>query len=438
MNLNKMSVGQRSKKYQALLLVLATPLFGSRVPGGQGIIVNPSTVPNLLPPVVQEAEAENEMNVFVPFGSMTDETLPKPFQYGMVTLRPHVGYSFLYGDGIQASPTNHQSTAIQQLSPGIAMDVGRHWTIDYTPTARFYSNNQFKDGVDHAVSVVGGTHYEDWVLGLTQNFLYTTAPTSETGAQTEQESFVTGLTASHSLSEKTSVDLALNQNLSYADNLQNSRSWSTMDYLNYQFWPRLSVGIGLGGGYVNVDYGPDQTFEQLQARVNWRATDKISFQLSAGVEDLQYSASSQPDMLTPTFSASIQYLPFRDTQITVSANRSIAPSVIPGSQSTSTGFSASLTQTLFKKFLLSLTAGYTTSKYTELAEKDFIFFGLKLPTYYLQNRTDDNYSLGARLSHPFLRRGTVAVFYQYTDNQSSESAFSFRGNQVGVEISYRY
>jgi len=50
--------------------------------------------------------------------------------------------------------------------------------------------------------------------------------------------------------------------------------------LNYQFWPRLTAGVGAGFGYVNVDTGSDQTYEQLLARVNWRPTDKLSFQIN--------------------------------------------------------------------------------------------------------------------------------------------------------------
>jgi hypothetical protein len=350
-----------------------------------------------------------------------------------------VAYSVLYGNGLQASPTNQQTTAIQQLSPGIAADIGRHWSVDYTPTMRFYSNSQFKDGVDHSLSLVGGTHYEDWMFGLSQSFLYSTAPTTETGAQTEQENFATGLTASHSLNERLSLDMGLNQSLAYADNLQNSRTWSTLDWLNYQFWPRLSIGAGAGVGYVNVDFGPDQTFEQLQARVNWRATDKLSLLLSGGGQDWQYSSSSQPNSLTPTFSASIQYLPFHDTQISLIASRSTAPSVIPGSDSTATSIGININQLLFQKFSLNLGAGYNVSKYKELA----LFVQQLSPGQYQlylanQGRSDDNYGLSVRLSHPLLRRGTWSVFYQYNDNQSSVSGFSYRSSQVGFEISYHY
>lgn len=431
--------GQSQKKHSAVFLLLASPLLVAHGAGGPGVIANPGAMPEQVPAAVEDTMADNPMNVFVPAGTFVDKSLPQPFQFGQITVRPHVDYSVLYSDAFPTTPTNRASTFIQQLSPGIAVDLGRHWTVDYTPTIRFYSSSQLRDGVDHSLSLIGGTSYEDWVFGLTQSFGYTTAPTYEIGAQTEQEQFGTGLTASHSLSDKVSLDLGLNQTISDSDGLQGSREWSTLDWLNYQFWSRLSAGLGVGLGYDNVDFGPDQTFEQIQGRVNWRLTDNLSLQLSGGGEDRQYASSPQPDSFTPIFSAGIQYLPFRDTQISFAASRSISPSLIPGSDSTSTSFNLNLNQTLFKKFNLSLGAGYTISKYTEIA---FVPIAVVNNTLYgsllSQNRTDDLFSFSARVSHPFLKRGTWSVYYQYSDNESTEAGFGYPSSQVGFEIGYHY
>jgi hypothetical protein len=42
------------------------------------------------------------------------------------------------------------------------------------------------------------------------------------------------------------------------------------------------------------------------------------------------------------------------------------------------------------------------------------------------------------LSHPLLKRGTCAVFYQYSDNQSTEPGFGYQSSQIGFEISYGF
>ena len=54
------------------------------------------------------------------------------------------------------------------------------------------------------------------------------------------------------------------------------------------------------------------------------------------------------------------------------------------------------------------------------------------------NRSDDQVSFTARLSHPFLKRGTWSVFYQYADNSSSQAGYTFESNQTGFELSYTF
>jgi len=54
------------------------------------------------------------------------------------------------------------------------------------------------------------------------------------------------------------------------------------------------------------------------------------------------------------------------------------------------------------------------------------------------SREDDFYSLSARLSRTFLKRGTIAVVYQLSKDDSTLQGFSFTSHQVGFQIGYRY
>ena len=58
------------------------------------------------------------------------------------------------------------------------------------------------------------------------------------------------------MNSKMSLDLALNQNFVSADQFSSYNEWSTMDWLNYQFWPRLNAALGAGGGYDNESVQP--------------------------------------------------------------------------------------------------------------------------------------------------------------------------------------
>ena len=219
-----------------------------------------------------------------------------------------------------------------------------------------------------------------------------------------------------------------------------------MEWLNYEFWPRLNAGIGAGVGYTIQDGSPDSLNEQYEARVNWRATDKISFQLNGGLEDQQYLNSGEGNLLAPVFGASIQYQPFEHTQLSVSASRTVSSSVFQNQEAESTGITADLNQRLLGKLNLDLSGGYGSTKYDSLATlSNQIGFGA--------SRNDDYYSLSARLTCPLFKGATLSVFYQYSDNSSSQngylqyyqsnlalsqSAFSYASSQIGLGFTYQF
>jgi hypothetical protein len=390
------------------------------------------------PAAVRERQAQDPMQVFAPTTAAAT-----PFQWGQVSLHPHFLYRFSYGSGIQSSPGNQHNTIVQQVSPGMLFNLGSHWTVDYTPTFNFYSEGGFDNTVDHHVQLGWGTTYENWFLNGSQGVAITSDPNTETGSQTDRQNYSTALGASHQLNDFWSLDLGLNQALDYVSgnngsanlqqNLGNSRSWSTMDWMNYQFWPRLNAGLGLGGGYTQQDNSPDSVNEQYQARVNWRATDKISFAVGGGLHVQQYLSGGASDLMTPIFNGSIQYQMFDQTRWSVSASRTVSPSSFQSQSTENTGVTLGLNQRLLGKLNLNLSGGYANTKYVAST------------TGQNTDRSDDTYSFNARLACPFLKRGSFAVFYHYAENSSAQngfatgtSAFGYTTSQVGCEIGWRY
>jgi Putative beta-barrel porin 2 len=398
---------------------------------GQSVISqSPQYTP---PPSALLAAQNNEMQVFNPEADFLDMLQNiNTFQWGPVSFHPSLSYKFLYGTGIESSPGNQQASIVQSFSPSFLFLVGSHWTLHYTPTWTFYSSKRFENSLDHMASLSWGTTYNDWVLGLSQHYSRSNDALIETGAQTEQEKYTTAAQASYQFNTKMSMDLGVNQNFNFSSqarnsaSLTNSREWSTMDWLNYAFWARLNIGLGLGFGYINEDVGPDMIYEQYQGRVNWRATDKISFHLNGGLQDQQFLTSDEGDMVTPIFGASVQYQPFDQTQLSLNANRTVSASSLENQVTETTAITADLKQRLLGKLNLDLSGSYNSTKYVAT------IFGFSL------GRTDDYYAFNARLSCPFLKRATAAVFYQYSDNSSSARGYTFSSNQVGFQLGYQF
>ncbi|MGB7768511.1 MAG: hypothetical protein WBN22_06620 [Verrucomicrobiia bacterium] len=404
-------------------LLLGLLMF-SRKSQAQPVTTSFPTTPET-PPALQPF-ANTEMDVFVPAGSVSQEQLAQPFRYNFLTLRPHPDYSFLYGDGILANPGEPANTTIQQISPGARLDIGDHWILDYTPTWTVYSSSLFQNTLDQSAALTGGTAYGSWVLGLSQSYTKSAVPQVETGTQTHQEIYATALNGAYTVNNKMSLDLAVSQTLYSAQQFQSYREWSTLNWLNYQFWPRFSVALGMGVGYDDVDSSPDMLFEQYQARARWRATDKISFQLHGGLEDRQFLSGGASDLINPIWGGEIQYQPFEVTQLSLNLERIVNVSYLQNQVNEGLSFSGDLNQRLLGKLFLDLSGGYQTTKY--VASEG----GLSV------NRSDDYYYFNTRLSTKFLKRGTVAIFYQISEDSSTQSAYSFTSHQVGFEIGFAY
>jgi hypothetical protein len=378
------------------------------------------------------------MQVFAP----AETAAPLPLQLGPFNLHPHLDYQFSYGNGLQSAAGESHNSIIQQLSPGMLVNLGSRWTLDYTPTLTFYSSSSFNDTVNQSVQLNWGGAYGDWFFTGSQSYRSTSNPEISTGAQTDTEDYTTTFNAAYQFNNSLSTDLGFSQNFNYVgngstptnllQNLSNSKTWSTMDWLNYQFWPRFSVGLGIGGGYVTQEGSPDTVYEEYQARANWRATDKISFQLSGGVNVQQYLSGGQSPLVTPIFNANIQYQPFDQTRLTVTASRTVTPASFQNQTTEYDEIMADLSQRLLGRLSLDLSGGYSTTSYQATA------------TGVSTSRNDDVYTFSARLSCPFLKRGTFSIFYSYTDNSSNESGFTtgsgfgFTSHQVGFGINYRY
>ncbi len=402
-------------------LLAATPMLATPV------LMNQSVPPPQ--PVAQvEASTNNDMAVFISAADNRDTSQQQPFKVGPVVFRPHISYQYAYARGLLFAQSNAANSSINTIAPGIAVDLGRHWTFDYTPTIQIYSDKALHNNVGHAVSLVGNMNYEDWAFGFSQTYARSDTVLVETASQTVQDSYGTSISASHQLNEKFSTDLSLSQQIVDVSNAQSTRFWSLQDWVNYQVANRIFLGVGGTLGYVNVDVGPDQLSEDLQARIHWRVTDKIGFSLRGGLEYRQILDDAYSDPLNPIFGLDVQYAPFKQTQITLTADRLVGSSqyYIIGQTTESTSVRLMLNQRLLEKYNFSAGTSYTHTDYTTTLGSISAV------------RSDDGYGFSVGINRNIFKRGNIGLSYQYSKNTSSQSGFSYLSNQIMFQASYAY
>jgi len=417
-----------------VLLLMSVPfMFAS-----QPVLMAPPSSTDTTTPWSEQESTNDEMQVFIPatdFRRSSDE----PFTYGPYVLRPHVNYSFVYGTGLLTSTNHPVNSIIQTISPGATLDLGQHWSVDYSPSLVYYSNKQLPNSANQAATLNGGTRYGDWTFGLSQTYTLATSLLAETAQETKQEEYVTSLNAEYAISDRWLATFGVSQDILDNTGFNSSKTWSTSEGLNYTFWKRLTVGISVGDGYVALKENGDQQYQSFQGTLNWRATDKLSLSLSGGFEEQEFSTVGEANALNPIFNAAIQYLPFQGTQLSLNASQTINTSdlyILANSQITTT-VGVSIDQRLFKKFYLNLTANYNQNDFTQSAVSINTTNG-PVTIFQGSQRSDTAYTFNASLSHSFLKRGTLSLTYQNTQSASNTKGYGYNSNQVGINLGFAY
>jgi hypothetical protein len=198
-------------------------------------------------------------------------------------------------------------------------------------------------------------------------------------------------------------------------------------YVYYNWLPKVSVGIGGTVGYDWVDDPTtNQTFEQINARLNYEVTSKFFLYASAGVEFRQFDGN-RSTYTTPVFEVGMTYNPFSGTTLTLAAGRRIYNSGYqPNQDFGATYVVGRFQQRLFRRLYLGLGAGYENSDYIA-TDRD-----VSAP------RNDDYWFIEPSLDVLITRWLSAGVYYLHREDSSDIAFFSWDDNQVGVRATVRF
>lgn len=383
--------------------------------------------------------------------------LPQPALEGIVgqaesatprRLQYHVSLAVrsVYDDNINLNPSNREDDIYTTIEPtidvGFGQADGNYVALTYAPNAFFFVNHSENDALQHIISLTGQYRFPLLTLSLAQDvqILNGTGLNADTGTgttftrtnldvagRTRVNIYSTRLNANYSLTGKTFLTAGLDYSLSDYQTLISSSVLSGNVYFNYTYSPKLSVGVGLTGGYNTVDLGQDQTYEQINARASYELTGKVSASLSAGIEFRQATAGGAQDNGSPVFDGSLFYQPFDGTSISLSFSRRTQNSAtLAGQDFHSTSFTLSARQRFLQRIYFGLTVGYENSEYFSTIS------GLS------SLRSDDYYFLQASLDFNLTSFWTAGVYYFYREDDSSLNTFSFYDNQFGIRTSLTF
>lgn len=354
--------------------------------------------------------------------------VPPALRWGPVTAHPHMSYGLTYGNGLLASFGQQQDTMMHTVAPGLRLDLGKQWFVDYTPRLVFYDIEQFRDTVNHQVDLQGNAQNGDWDLKAGNTFANNDTSLVETGQQTKQTLNSTQLSAAYPLTPQLLLDLGVNQALRWTSAFNNTYSWSTLNTLRYRFRPQFDVGLSLGLGYDMVDPGSDMLNERVMGSVRGAIgpTSKFNYSLSGGVEFRQFLDTDAETTISPIVDAGVSYELTSTTLLSLHATQQVSPAYFNDQFTKATTFEATVTQRLLGRLNLSVTGGYRLADFHSTVDSN------------QKVREADYEFVRVGLSSRFLRRGSATIYAQWSKNDSTLQALSFSSNQYGLQLSYGF
>jgi hypothetical protein len=382
----------------------------------------------------------NTKDVVLDQGSQSGE--PRRFHYSLqLTVRG------VWDDNIFISHTNRVSDYYFAIEPQISIGLGdiegrgrSYLRLDYMPSGILFVDHSDQDAFNQLIHLEGGYSTGRLRLSLTEDIaLLESANLSsiidttglwanlDASAPTQLNIFTTRLRAEYDLTGKLYLQGEFDSYIYFYPNNISDYTVSGGLYLYYKWLPKISVGVGGTFGYNWVDNPtPNQSFEQVNARLNYQATAKLGMYASAGAEFRQFDGN-RGTYTTPIFEVGVVHHPFDGTTITLAAGRRIYNSgFLPNQDFADTYVIGRLQQRLFQRLYLGLGVGYENSDYFAAANN-------------VNAARNDNYwFIEPSVDVLITRWLSAGVYYLHRDDSSNISSFSFYDNQVGVRATVRF
>ena len=346
----------------------------------------------------------------------------------------------VYDDNIFISQTDRRADYITEITPNVVFVKGdptaansNYLKIEARPTFLFYAKNSGQNTIDQYEDGAYQYNFTRLTLGIEQRYEHLSTANIDIGNLAQRDIYTTLISSDYNYNDALSIKTSASQRITDYDatpgtTITDTTEWTINSYALYQITPKIALGVGPRIGFVDIQGAPNQTHEDLLFHANYDAGSKISFGLSAGIEDLQYEDQNNENHFLPIFRLSGVYQPFDGTMLTASGFRETLVSYsLFGQNYIDTSIQADFRQRFLNKYYFTLSAGYTDDAYQP---------GSTNVTGQL--RQDDYFYGGAGVEwdpNDYLK---FAARFKYSDNSSNFNDFSFTDNRITVQATFSY
>lgn len=360
------------------------------------------------------------------------------FRLGLFEVRPGFSSGMTFSDNISAAPkgsARRRSDIIYNISPSIDFtyepegdtDVAR-MSFGYTPSLQMFQNNTSEDNINHSFNFATGYRFSKLNIGLKQTFYSLTGGDPTSGERVERIIFDTSVYSEYQLGEKTTIELSVGLGGRQVDSLTNFDTFTPSPslFVNYDYTPKLKLGVGLVGTYSFVEKQADQFSIGPSVRALYDYSEKTKLFAQAGVSLRDYGTTVS-NSIDGNFSVGANYEVTPLITTTLSARRSQQISnTLFGQNTINTGFSVGANYKLLQQIGVSLNLGY-----------EFVEYVASISTTSTQ-REDEYYFINPGISYSPLEFWDLSFSYLFRENNSNVSTNTFDNNQFTLSSTLRF
>ena len=354
-----------------------------------------------------------------------------PIEFGGFRIYPSLAVRYMRATGLPVETGVSVDTSITTVTPAITAELGQHWILNYSPSWVTYSNKSMTDSVNQSFQLNGATTtVSGWDLKISEGFQSSNDTIPETAQQTKQNTWTTNLSADHKFGQRSSYEGSASMNDHYGVGFNDTRDWSTRQFLNMKMTEKTSAGLGIALGYTEISHAADMDYVQYLGQLNWQSTKKIALSAQGGIENRHSMSASAHDVSNPILQVSLGYQPFDHTRITLTDFSNVSSSFYDNTITKNKGWSLALNQRLLEKLNLDLSYSEQTN--------DYLGFGANSPNNSVNGRSDDVKSFNATLSVVVFKKWSVAAIYQSSKDDSNQIGYHSSTTQYGIELRGRF
>jgi hypothetical protein len=387
-------------------------------------------VAGLVPAVAQEVSSV--VNGRVESGVLIDSIAPQEeghrsgFELGAVA-------SVAYSNNIFLSSSNPTSDWIFRVGPVIAyrqgykkMSEGGYVRVAYQPLGVVYAEQRENNRIDQSAAIEAGWKGKVSRISFDGIAQRLGDATPDTGTPTERLELKNELRGAWMVREKVSLEAAVG---AWQTKYQNSGLVDSGQIYGeiaarYAYSPKTEVGASYKLGSLKIEGANSQTIQQLAGSIAWQPREKIQIKVDAGAELREYGSESS---VNPVVRARIDWAPLAGTQLYMTVfQRQEVSALNQGQIYESKGVTAGVLQRLGGNWSARFDVGYEIASYIADAATGAAF------------REDKIWFVRPALNYQFSDQLDGSLFYEASDDDSTEPDFSYNAATAGIEINYKF